>query len=311
MKRSAMLFLSCLMIFTAACGAKPAGTEAVQQAVSEEPQTQSAAQGHSLTEAAEKSEISKVTIDETVLYEQNQVKITAREMYYDSDWDELGVKVLIENGSDKDLNISCNDPIVNNYMVMDYFSCFVAAGKKANDIIDLPAHELRACGIEAITDIVLNFEAGKANSYDVLFETGEIQIKTSAYGTVEQPDMAGQALYDQDGIRITAKYAEDSYYWDKAILVFIENNYGRDIRVRCENASINEFMVDLYLHREVYNGRRAFDYMRIYSEDLEKNDIESFEEIELVFEIEDSKTYKTIAKTQPVFVSVKDSGGAL
>ena len=315
MKRIAMFFLSCIMILSVtACGARPASTGDVEQPASEEPQTQSqgTTQSPDTTEASGKSEIAKVTIDETVLYEQNQLKITAKEMYYDSYWENVCIKVLIENNSDKDWGIQC-DSTVNNYTQTNYFSCFVAAGKKANETIELYMDELAACGIDTISEIALSFIVEDADSYNTLFETGDIELRTSAYGTIEQPDIEGQTLYDKDGILIVGNYAENYSYGDGALLVFVKNCYGKDIEVSCENVSINGFMIDAYFYQEVKNGRRTVACMSIYSDELEKNDIESFDEIELVLEIEDSKTYREIDKTKPIVVSTgsQNPGGTL
>ena len=92
------------------------------------------------TVAASTREFSrKATIEETVLVDENNVKITATELTYGNYAFELAL--VIENNSDKDLSFiansvgySCNS--VNGYMISDgYLNCDVAAGKKANDRI--------------------------------------------------------------------------------------------------------------------------------------------------------------------------------
>lgn len=79
------------------------------------------------------------TIEETVLYDENNVKITATGLNYTDYVAELNV--MIENNGDKDLSFICNSVgyncnAINGYMVDDgYLSADVAAGKKANETI--------------------------------------------------------------------------------------------------------------------------------------------------------------------------------
>lgn len=185
----------------------------------------------------------EVSIESTVLLEQDGLVITAKELVEDSIWG-IGLKVLIENNSTKNLGVRCNSLIVNNYMISELFSCSVAAGKKSNDTIHLLTSELEAAGITTISDIIVSFEVYDSDSYHTIFETDEIEIKTSAYGSVEQPVMDdGKELFNKDGIRIVGRYVEEDSFWGAGILLFIENNYGENIIVQCDNMSINGFMV--------------------------------------------------------------------
>ena len=73
------------------------------------------------------------TIEETVLIEENSVKVIAKDLQYTNDYAELSL--IIENNSEKNytfysgtLGYSCNS--VNGYMIDDgYFNTDVAAGK--------------------------------------------------------------------------------------------------------------------------------------------------------------------------------------
>jgi hypothetical protein len=191
-------------------------------------------------------------------------------------------------------------------MITDLFSCSVAAGKKANDTIYLSSSGLEAAGITTISDIVISFHVYDSDTYDTLFDTDEIELKTSAYGTVEQPVMDdGKELYNQDGIRIVGKYVDENSFWGAGVLLFIENNYGENITVQCDNMSINGFMVTPYFSCAVNNGRMALDDITIMSSDLEENDITSVDDIELVFKIFNPDTYQTIVETDPITFSTK------
>ena len=69
--------------------------------------------------------------------------------------------------------------------------------------------------------------------------------------------------------------------------------------------SINGFMVTPYFSCTVNSGRMALSDITIMSSDLEENDIETVEDIELVFKIINPDTYQTIVETEPIAFSAK------
>lgn len=296
------LTLALILVFSlSACGGS-----STQKPITDDESTQTSTVDQSTTQESESTaETTAVTIENTVLLDQNGLIITAKELVDDSIWG-MGVKVLIENNTEENLGVQCNSLIVNNYMITDLFSCSVAAGKKANDTIYLSSSGLEAAGITTISDIVISFHVYDSDTYDTLFDTDEIELKTSAYGTVEQPVMDdGKELYNQDGIRIVGKYVDENSFWGAGVLLFIENNYGENITVQCDNMSINGFMVTPYFSCAVNNGRMALDDITIMSSDLEENDITSVDDIELVFKIFNPDTYQTIVETDPITFSTK------
>lgn len=296
------LTLALILVFSlSACGGS-----STQKPITDDESTQTSTVDQSTTQESESTaETTAVTIENTVLLDQDGLIITAKELVDDSIWG-MGVKVLIENNTEENLGVQCNSLIVNNYMITDLFSCSVAAGKKANDTIYLSSSGLEAAGITTISDIVISFHVYDSDTYDTLFDTDEIELKTSAYGTVEQPVMDdGKELYNQDGIRIVGKYVDENIFWGAGVLLFIENNYGENITVQCDNMSINGFMVTPYFSCAVNNGRMALDDITIMSSDLEENDITSVDDIELVFKIFNPDTYQTIVETDPITFSTK------
>jgi len=296
------LTLAIILVFSlSTCGGS-----STQKPITDDKSTQTSTADQSTTQESEStSKTTAVTIENTVLLDQDGLVITAKELVDDSIWG-LGVKILIENNTKENLGVQCNYLIVNNYMISDLFSSSVAAGKKANDTIYLSSSELEAAGITTISDIVISFHVYNSDNYDTLFDTDEIEIKTSAYGTVEQPVMDdGKELYNQDGIRIVGKYVDENSFWGASFLLFIENNYGEDIIVQSDNMSINGFMVTPFFSCTVKNGRMALSDIAIMSTYLEENNITSVDDIELVFNIINPDTYQTIVETDPITFSTK------
>ncbi len=246
-----------------------------------------------------------VTIEEQVLLAWNDLTITATGYVTDSFWGD-GIKVLIENKGDKDLGISCNALIVNNYMISDLFSATVAAGKKSNETIYLSSSDLEASGITNVGQIELYFHIYDSDDYDTLHDSEGITLKTSAFDQMDTtPNDLGAELYNKDGIRIVGKYVDEDSFWGAAVLLYIENTTGKNINVSCDDISINGFMVDSFFYSTVYAGKMAMDTITISASDLEENDITSIDEIELKFRIVDSETYKEIDETDPIAFTVK------
>ncbi len=242
-------------------------------------------------------------IEEQLLLEWEGIKITAKEYTQDSIWGD-GIKVLIENDSDKSVGVGCSALIVNNYMLTDFFSETVAAGKKSNTTIHLSSQELEAAGIENVGQVELYFHFFDPDTYLTTYEADCVTVQTSNYASMDTtPADIGTELYNQGGIRIVGKYVDEGSFWGAAVLLYLENTSGQDVIIQCDDMSINGFMVTPLFSSTVFDGKMALDDITIFESDLEENDITSVEEIELVFKVLDPDTYQTIAETDPITFS--------
>lgn len=304
------LFLSIILVFCCACGE----TEQTRRSIEVNGKTEDTA-ALSDTENAEKNlmesaatteekEVETVDgnngallIEEQILLEQDSVKITALEAVKDSIWGE-GIKLLIENDSDKNIGIGCNALIVNDYMISDLFSTSVAAGKKANEIMYISSSQLEAAGISNIGQIEIYFHIYDSDNWDTLFDSEAVVIKTDTYENMDKAvEIEGQELYAQDGIRIVGQYVDDSSFWGMAVLIYIENSSGKRIGINCDNMSVNGYMVTPLFSSTIYDGKKAFDDITLLASELEENGITSVEDIEVNFHIYDAETYGTITDT--------------
>ncbi|MGN0962958.1 MAG: DUF6591 domain-containing protein [Clostridia bacterium] len=262
--------------------------------------TASATTAETSTVRSETADADEVTIEEQVLVERDGVKITAKSYVKDDFWGD-GIKVQIENSTKRNVGISCNAVIVNNYMVTDFLSCTVAAGKKANETLYLSSEEMEAAGIVNVGQVEIYFHVYDSDSYDTLFDAEAAVIRTSAYDVMDiTPVGGGTELYNRNGIRIVGQYVDEDSFWGTAMLMYLENRSGRNITVSCDNMSINGYMVTPFFYSEVYDGKMALDEITIFSSDLEENEIETVEEIEMIFEIYESDSFETIDRTDPI-----------
>lgn len=246
-----------------------------------------------------------VTIEEQVLVDQNDIVITATEYTTDSIWGN-GIKLLIENNSDQNVTVGCTALIVNDYMITDLFISDVAAGKKANETMYLSSSELEAAGIDSVGQVEVYFHVYDSASYEDIFNTDVATIQTSEYANMDTtPNDVGTELYNEGGIKIVGKAVDENSFWGTAILLYIENTSGTNVGVRCDNMSINGFMMTPYFTCDVYDGKKAINDITIMSSELEANGIESIDEVELQFHIYNVDTYDTIADSDPIIFSAQ------
>jgi hypothetical protein len=252
------------------------------------------------TSSDSSDEKTEVSIDEQVLIDQDDIVITATEYVTDEIWGD-GIKLLIENNTDKDVTIGCTALIVNDYMISDLFAENVAAGKKSNTTLYLESYELEEAGIDTVGQIEIYFHAYDEDTWDKIFDSDCVTIQTSEYANMDTtPNDEGAVLYDEGGIKIVGKTVDEDSFWGTAILLYMENSTGKNITISCDDMSINGFMTEPYFSCEVYDGKKAFDDITVLSSDLEDNGIESIDEVELQFHIYDSETYDTIVDTDPI-----------
>jgi len=255
--------------------------------------------------AAEDSNKGDITIEEQVLVDQDGIKITASEYVTDDIWGD-GIKVLIENDTEQDVMVGCDALIVNDYMIHDLFGSEVAAGKKSNDVIYLSSSELKAAGIDTVGRVEIYFHAYDADSFEDIFNTDCVTIETSAIDSMDtKANDEGTELYNEGGIRIIGKTVDENSFWGTAILLYIENESGRNVGINVDDMSVDGFMLTPYFSTTVYDGKKAVDDITLMSSELEENGITSIGEVELKFHIYDNDSYDTIADSDPITFSAQ------
>ena len=207
------------------------------------------------------------TLEEMVMYDEGDIKITATGLTY-SNYD-VELELLIENNTEKDLSFisgslgySCNS--VNGYMTTDgYLNCDVAAGKKANDSISFEYDKLMLYGIYEIADIEIGFDISDED-YDSIY-TGPCQIKTSAYESYDYSNNHYQSsinnavvmsayeydmmhfstdcLYEDNGVKMLSQGIMVSADGEKLLLLEFENTTESNIYLRAGDISLNGLKV--------------------------------------------------------------------
>ena len=246
-----------------------------------------------------------VTIEEQELINQDGIVITAKEYVTDNIWGD-GIKLVLENNSDKTVTVGCNALIVNNYMITDLFVAEVAPGKKSNEVMYLSNTELKAAGIDIVGQVEIYFHVYDSASYDNIFDSGCVTIKTSEFANMDTtPEDMGTELYNENGIRIVGKAVDENSFWGTAILLYCENTSGKNVGISVEEMSINGFMMSPLFSTIIYDQKMSLDEITVLSTELETNGIDEIEEVELKFHIYDVDSYNTIADSEPIKFTAK------
>lgn len=210
---------------------------------------------------------SQATIDEVVLVDEGNIKITATDISYGYS---TAINLLIENNSDKDISVisgsaGYNWNSVNGYMVDSaYVNADVPAGKSSKETINLNTEELMLLGIKDLYEIDLAFEVKDAD-YNVLFDTEPKAIKTSIYeeydaskesfkDAIRNEYIANEISYDlkyysddvlfeSNDVSIITSTMADNSDGEEAVLLELSNESENNYVVQARDIAINGIIV--------------------------------------------------------------------
>lgn len=294
------LLLVLVMVMTTACSGSSEGKQpANDNGDSGVTSGNETAGGHSDNEAGNAAN-GEVTIAETVLYEANDIKITATG--YEEGFLGSEVKVLIENNSAKNALITAEFVSVNGYM-MPCASLYaeVAAGKKSNESLSLLSSELQQSGVETVAEMQFCIKVSDADTWDELAKSDLLTLTTSAAGLEQPVDDSGEVLFDSDGIKVVSKGLKKDMIWDGTIVFYMENNSGKPITVYAENVSVNGFMEDAGLWSNLRDGTRIIDGLSLLDlSDLELESIDEVKSVDFNLRIINAETWEEIVTTDTI-----------
>lgn len=354
MKTRFALMLAAVLMLLSACGQEPPPDTPPSASPTETAQastpalTESDAPSQSVTpENPEPSESfdPSATIEETVLVDEGDVKITATGIKYAAY--EVKLNLTIENNTDQNLSFyagtlgyCCNS--INGYMVDDgYLNTDVGPGKKANESVSFDIDELTMLGITDIADIEIGFDISD-DDYNDYLETGPRQVKTSLadsydYATdtyrraITDGGVAGQMgftvvhdseeiPFDQKGVRVLSQTLVENSSGEPVLLIEVENNSDDMVYASVGHVALNGLSVEsgTWSTDWVSAGKRRVMSIPLSSLlDQSYRDIFGLDEIGSVaysFEIEDSEgdtlvVPPTLTLTVPGNTASYDSSG--
>ena len=116
-------------------------------------------------------------------------------------------------------------------------------------------------------------------------------------------------VFDQGGIRITAKSFDAKGVFGPEIKLLIENDSDNSVTVQSRNTSVNGYMVETLFSADVASGKKANDSLTIMSSYLDIAGITTVAVIEFSFHIFDSETWETIYDSDPITIETSAAEG--
>lgn len=120
-------------------------------------------------------ETQDVTLAETVLLDQDGIRITATGLSTDSLFGPE-LNLLVENDSAQNIVVQPNYCMVNGYMMTDLFYSDLAPHSHAVDTLTLLGSELEDNHIDTITDAELSLQITDADYYQTIDSTAPITL---------------------------------------------------------------------------------------------------------------------------------------
>lgn len=237
---------------------------------------------------AEKSD--NAADESKVLFEDSTVRITYAGTDEES-WMGKGLKVTIENLSDKNISVQTREASVNGVMDDPYFSCDVASGKTANDTIYFSTKD-------ELGTIELSFHIFDSDTFDTIADTEKVTLVIDDSITSEKTE--ADKIYEVNGVVVSYAGKVDDDIWGTEFQFLIENNGTETYTVHAENISIDNTMYDGSMYAEVAAGKYANETMSFIGEELpaEMNELE----FKLVIS---NSNYETVAESDPIKVSIQ------
>lgn len=309
LKKKLGILAVCLIFGLAAMGSSSSSTEVDKEIKSsstgdtQNTQTDQSNDDSQAAEEAAKETTSDVTVAETVLLDEKDIKITATGLEDGLFGTEL--KLLIENNSSTNVTVQARKTCVNGFMVDSMLSADVAAGKKANDNLTFTTSGLKDCGIDTIATMEFSFHIFTTEDWEDYLDSDLLSLNTSVADTYTQTyDDSGEVFYDQNGIKIIGKgLSTEGSFWGPGLILYIENSSDKDFTVQVRDVSVNGFMIEPTLSQDVLIGKKALTAVTFFDTDLEENGITDISDIEASFHVFDMDSWDTIVDTEPVKIN--------
>ena len=242
-----------------------------------------------------------VSIEETVVYDENDIKITVTGL--EEGWSGMDVKVLVENNTEDDVYLSVDTVIVNGVTMYGSGYVEVSAGQKANDTLTIYSDELERAGVVNIATIqFVDARIVNADTYDTLFEFQFEVVTSLGEDYVQTVYDEGEVVYDEDGITVIMQGMYEEEYYGTHVQILVINDTDKDIVVEVEDVNVNGYTMDAWLYDSVYAGTVCYCLLDLYESELEENEITEVETIEMEIVLIDWDTYTDIAVIENVVV---------
>lgn len=249
-----------------------------------------------------KEEPKNVTIEETVIYDKNDITITLKDMKKNN----LGVEFSVDmrNRSENNIILTSTYLVVNGITVSG--GCYIECGanRSVQDTLYLYKSSLENAGIQTVATVRgIDCSIVSSDSFTPL-HSFSFELVTSAGADYQQEiNTDGDLLLDVKGIRVLSQNFTSDVNGNAARLVIV-NNSGKNVIVEAKEIMVNGISVDGKLYTSVFTDSVCFSSLSLSSSALQKANITSIESISFKLNITDATTYTSILKSQEVVIRI-------
>lgn len=283
----ALLIALALSLSLAGCGGSE---ESASTGTAETEAAAETTEGKTRAGAAQQPDEAQTGFEEIVVFDDEKCLVKITGVDPENDWG-YTVNVYLENRlTDKDLYFDLGQESVNGIETYSVFSAEIPAGKNTNEEIRLLDRKLYMPEVGDFTDIELTFVVGLSALSDVaaqesvhIYPYGE--ENAVKYVRAAQPEDI--VLVDNDDASIIVTGFEMDSVWGYTVDLYLVNKTDRELCLGCYVHSINGIEADLNGSQFVSGGHVAFPSMIWSASALEEHGIETVEEIEIQYWLDD------------------------
>lgn len=254
MKRNSKILIVFLVLLMATgCGNKQS-TNAADTKKQNESEVKETKVNLFKTSKIKRDEITSITpanITETVIFDRENVKVTAKSISYDH-FEGPHIILSIENNSAYQMTVQSRLFSINGIMIYPLFSTTVNAGETSEGVIRIMEHSLKEAEISTIKDIEFTLAVSDNNKPQNYYYEPGIKLETDAVDYVQTDNKYGVLVSDSNDVKIYVFNAiEPNSLLGSTIYVYIENNSEKTIAVRSNDLlfdgeeNLDEVSVDM------------------------------------------------------------------
>lgn len=186
----------------------------------------------------------------------------------DSDSDSTYLFLTLENLTDQDVYIVCESASINGILVDCSADMELPAGEKIFSPLVFNNSDLNICGITTLASISFKLSVYTIDSAEALFETEQLEVRTSQYEDYTQSlNTDGQLLYDENNIQLIAKGATLDPDNTPVIVIFAINHSDKNVFLTAQVAGDAAETYETAYSYDLPAGSSAITYLNYYDED--------------------------------------------
>ena len=202
------------------------------------------------------------SFEETVLYEQKDIVVTATGITYDGGVPTVGF--LAENGSARTVRVACDGLDVNGWHVNAPLELVCAPECRTYGKLPVDLDPLAVCGIREIAQLDLAVELTDARTGSALPAGESVRILTDAAREKSYAaDRTGRLVYYEGGVEITVKGRDGRADRSADPVLCIASTSDDPVRVELAAFSVNGVPFEAELQRTVPKGKTVLCVIRV------------------------------------------------